>query len=241
MTIQEMHYDVKMKLNKLDSQQHRNLIIPQIDWLLNEAQELFVKMVAEPRMASHYGFEIGQRTWMDIRTVVIEGEPIIPNEKNIAILPKNFWFFISAYCNMKKGECNKNSHKIFIRQQDDDFENSPFDRSSFEWKTVNGVFNKEGLKLYTNDFTISEVYLTYIKKLKYIHNAAGFSTEGYSLPGGFNPNTEEAASLTGFENCELPDSTHREIVDIAVLIATGQLQIPDYQIKKDKISFNQIY
>ena len=44
MTIQEMHYDVKMKLNKVDSQQYRNLIIPQVDWILNEAQELFVKL-----------------------------------------------------------------------------------------------------------------------------------------------------------------------------------------------------
>jgi hypothetical protein len=29
-------------------------------------------------------------------------------------------------------------------------------------------------------------------------------------------------------------------VDIAVLLATGQLQIPDYQTKKDKLSLNQI-
>lgn len=236
MTIQEMHYDVKMKLNKVDSQQYRNLIIPQVDWILNEAQELFVKMIAEPRIASHYGFEIGQRSWMDIRSIVVEEKSIDPIA-NLVTLPTDFWYYVSAYCKMKKGGCEKNSHKIFIRQHDDDFENSPFDKSSFEWKTVNGVFNENGLKLYAEDFDIVEVLLTYIKKLKYIHNAAGFGINGYKRPGVTGPE----ATCTGSANCELPESTHREIVDIAVLIATGQLQIPDYQIKKDKLSFNQIY
>lgn len=236
MTIQEMHYDVKMKLNKVDSQQYRNLIIPQVDWILNEAQELFVKMIAEPRIASHYGFEIGQRSWMDIRSIVVEEKSIAPTA-NLVTLPTDFWYYVSAYCTMKKGGCEKKSHKIFIRQHDDDFENSPFDKSSFEWKTVNGVFNENGLKLYAEDFDIVEVLLTYIKKLKYIHNAAGFGTNGYIRPGV----TGQEANCLGSVNCELPESTHREIVDIAVLIATGQLQIPDYQIKKDKLSFNQIY
>ena len=236
MTIQEMHYDVKMKLNKLDSQQYRNLIIPQVDWILNEAQELFVKMIAEPRIASHYGYEIGQRTWMDIRSVVEEEKSITPTN-NIVTLPTDFWFYVSAFCEMEKDSCKKTSHKIFIRQHDDDFENSPFDRSSFEWKTVNGVFNKDGLKLFASDFSITRILLTYIRKLKYIHNGLGFGPNGYKRPGVEGPEADCKEPV----NCELPDSTHREIVDIAVLIATGQLQIPDYQIKKDKLSFNQIY
>ena len=48
MTIQEMHYDFKMKLNKIDSEQYRNLRIPEIDWKLNEALEIFIKINAEP-------------------------------------------------------------------------------------------------------------------------------------------------------------------------------------------------
>jgi hypothetical protein len=39
MTAREMHYDFKQKLNKIDSQKHRNLKVPEIDWKLNEAQE----------------------------------------------------------------------------------------------------------------------------------------------------------------------------------------------------------
>lgn len=232
MEIEEQHYDFKMKLNKIDSQQYRNLIIPQIDWLLNEAQELFVKMVAQPRIAIHYGYEIGTRTLMDIRTVVVEGEEIIPIS-NIVTLPEIFWIYVSSYCRIRKGDCEQNSLNTYIRQHDDDFENSYFDRSSFEWKTVNAVFNQNGIKLYSKDFEVTKFYLTYIKKLKYIHDAKDFQNGSYKLPGNSVP-------LSGSENCELPEHTHREIVDIAVLLATGQLQIPDYQIKKDKLSLNQI-
>ena len=232
MTIEEQHYDFKMKLNKLDSQQYRNLIIPQIDWILNEAQELFVKMVSTPRIAIQYGYEIGNRTLMDIRTIVIEEEEIEP-VNNIVTLPEKFWIYVSSYCNMLKDDCEKRSLKTYIRQHKEDFENSPFDKSSFKWKTVNGVFNEKGIKLFTDDFTINKFYLSYIKKLSYIHNAKNFQGGYYSRPGNPTP-------LEGSVNCELPESTHREIVDIAVLIATNQLQIPDYQIKKDKLSLNQI-
>ena len=38
MNISEMHYDFKKKLNKVDSEQNRNLLVPEIDWALNEAQ-----------------------------------------------------------------------------------------------------------------------------------------------------------------------------------------------------------
>ncbi len=33
MSIKRMHYDIKVKLNKVDSQQYRNLLIPEIQWL----------------------------------------------------------------------------------------------------------------------------------------------------------------------------------------------------------------
>ena len=69
MTIKEMHYDLKMKLNKVDSQQNENLLIPEMDWVLREAEGLFIKMIAEPRIKSYLGFEMNQRTIDDIRTL----------------------------------------------------------------------------------------------------------------------------------------------------------------------------
>ena len=76
MNAREMHYDFKQKLNKIDSQKYRDLIVPEIDWKLNEAQEVFVKVIAQPRLQSQLGFEINQRTINDIRTIVIDQKPV---------------------------------------------------------------------------------------------------------------------------------------------------------------------
>lgn len=233
MTIEEMHYDFKMKLNKVDSQQYKNLLIPEIDWTLNEAQELFVKMVAQPRIKSYLGFEMNQRNIDDIRTVVVDNNCLSVSPTNTVALPNDYWHFLKAEVIMDKGNCKGIKGKFHVRQHDDEFENSPFDKSSFEWRTVNGVFNENGVKLYTdNTFNITSFCMSYIRKLAYIHNAKDFRGTQYRLPSG--------VLLTGSVNCELPEQTHREIVDIAVLIITGQIQIPDYQIKLGKLNLNNL-
>lgn len=227
-----MHYDFKMKLNKIDSQQYRNLLIPEIDWVLNEAQELFVKMVAEPRLRNHLGFEVNQRSIDDIRTIVVNEECLNVND-NVAALPQDYWHFLKGEVTMKKGKCEGVKGRFHVRQHDDEFENSPFDKSSFEWRAVNGIFYKDGVKFYTDGtFTVKQFCMSYLKKLKYIHNAEDFRNGEYKLPSG--------VLLSGYRDCELPDHTHREIVDIAVLLISGQLQIPDYQIKLSKLNLNQL-
>jgi len=235
MTIEEMHYDFKVKFNKIDSQVNRNLLIPEIDWLLNEGQEIFVKSIAEPRSPNSYlGFETSQRTIDDIRTIVmpdVECTTKVSGTTDTFVLPTDYWFFSKGVAEMEKGvspNIQTANGTIFIRQHDDLFELSDFDKSSFEWRTVNAVFNRNGIKVFTNGFTVTKLRITYLKKLDYIHNANKFNGGQYILPSG--------VTLSGTINCELPPHTHREIVDIAVMLASGDLQMPDYNIKKDKIN-----
>ena len=70
MQSREMTYDFKIKANKGDSNQRRNWSQPQIDWFLNEGQELFIKRIAQPRKYDGRGFETNQRSIDDIRTIV---------------------------------------------------------------------------------------------------------------------------------------------------------------------------
>jgi len=230
MTIKDMHYDFKKKLNKLDSQQYRNLLIPEIDWTLNEAQELFVKMVAKPRINSYLGFEKSQRSIDDIRTVV-KIDNIKCNYDKIK-LPLDYWHFLKGNVFINSDVCNKKKARIYIRQHDDNFQNSPFDKSSYKWGIVNGIFVGNYINLYTNDFRTINANINYIKKLNYIHNAEDFRLGVYDLPSG--------VELKGSVNCELPDHTHREIVDIAVLLVSGEINTPDYRIKLNKLTFNNL-
>ena len=232
-----MQYDIKFKLNKVDSQQYRNLRIPELDWVINEAYEIFVKSVAEPRTSNYLGFETSQRTIDDIRTIVVNDKNIIPtkldNKTYVLSLPQDYMFYISASVVITKKNCSDRIARAILRQHDDRFESSPFDNSSFEWKEVNIRFYEDGIKLFTDGtFDIKEVKLNYIRKHAYIHNAQDFLPTGsYKLPSG--------TLLTGSQDCELPTQTHREIVDIAVLILTNNLELPTYQLKQAKVNLNQ--
>lgn len=238
MVIRGMHYDIKQKLNKIDSQQYRNLRVPELDWKINEAYEIYVKSIAEPRVNNHLGFEINQRSIDDIRTVVVDDLTIIPtvltDTTYSVTLPVNYMFYISAEVIIQRDGCPDRIATCRVRQHDDLHEISPFDKSSFEWKEVNISFYQAGIKIFTDGtFTVSSIKLSYIRKHAYIHNAQDFLPTGsYTLPDGI--------VLTGTKDCELPEHTHREIVDIAVLIITGDMQIPDYQIKQAKLNLNQI-
>lgn len=239
MNAREMHYDFKQKLNKIDSQKYRDLLVPEIDWKLNEAQEVFVKMIAEPRFAKTVGFETSQRTIDDIRTLVVDQNQsedscitptIYDNGKYLAPLPDDYWFLVKSKIIASKGTCiNKEIKVVKVRQHNDLHEVSPFDRASFEWRETNIEFNKDGIIIYTDgSFTISLACLSYIKRPRLIHNAQDFRGGTYKTMSGI--------SLVGSQDCELPEGTHREIVDLAVLITTGDLQIPDYQVKANKLN-----
>jgi hypothetical protein len=233
MNIKEMHYDFKKKINKIDSQQYRNLQVPEIDWSLNEAAEIFVKKIAFPFKSPYrIGIESDQRSIDDIRNVIKDQDDpanLLNVTSNIVTLPSDYWHFISGYALLTKQNCADRRAKIIPRQHDDTFEESYFDRSSFEWRTVNIVFAGNTIRIKKEDpsFLVTKIGISYLKKLIYMHNAEDFRGGTYSLPG--------QPALAGSVNCELAEHTHREIVDLAVLVATGELQIPDYQTKRAKI------
>ncbi len=133
MTVKEMHYDFKQKLNKIDSQQERDLLVPEIDWKLNEAQELLIKMIVHPDLQKDLGFELNQKSIDDIRTVVIDQDdtnavtPVVFNGKSyIATLPTDHWYYIKSIVKAKKGTCQAVMKRVNLVQHDDEHEESLF-------------------------------------------------------------------------------------------------------------------
>ena len=231
MNARAMHYDFKSKLNKIDSEKFRNMKVPEIDWYLNEAQEMFIKMIAVPRYRQTLGFETYQRSTDDIRTIVVNNyktivTPGIEPNTYIAELPSDYMFYLASYVECKKNSCYKRLRTV-VQQHDDKFQESAFDRSSFEWEDVNIRFFNSGIKIYTDGtFTVEEFYLDYIKFPDIISNALDSTDKKYLLP--------DSTLLDYNQPCELPDQTHREIVDLAVYIAQISLT-PDPNAKKAKM------
>lgn len=231
MAIKNMHYEFKKKLNKIDSQKNRNLLIPEIDWTLNEAIGIFVKNIAKPRERSFTGFELNQRSIDDIKALVRDNQ-CLSITNNVVSLPSDYQFFVKGRVKISKSTCDKQVEaKLDIQQQDDEFEESEFYSSSFEWRLVNAYFFEDKIKLHTDgSFINDELCMSYIKKHPYVHNAEDFRGGGYNLPSG--------TSLSGYQDCVLSSHTHSEIVDIAVLIAAGEIGLPSYKLKKDKLTLN---
>lgn len=236
--IKDVHYDVKLKLNKIDNQNYANLEVPEIDWILNDAYNLFIRSYVFPRTRQklqEVGFEVNQRNIEDLKNLVVNStEPISSNAINSKEyyfeFPKNYMFGLSNYIVIKKGSCSDKT-RVKVRQHDDEFKKSFHSKSSFEWRLVNGIYYEKGLKTFSDGtFTINDLYVNYIKKTEFVHNAEAYSPNGYQLASG--------ETLTGFRTFELPEHVLPEISDLAVLIATGMLQVPDYQIKQNKLNLN---
>ena len=229
MSIQEMHYDFKSKFNKIDSQGNRNLIIPEIDHVLNLALELFVENTAFPRKSdvSINGFEKTTRITEEIRPLVTKAD--FTKNGDYFLIPTDYWYYVKSVADCTKETCVNKSCNTVVRQHDDDF-NTAFSKSSFEWREVNITFDLNGIKTYSEGFTVNSLNVTYIKKHSFIHNAAGYNNNTYTRLNG--------TVLTGTENCILPENTHKYIVDIAVQLSSISLNSGNPQVDNLRSNLN---
>lgn len=238
MTSKEMHYDFKQKLNKLDSQKYSNLKVPEIDWKLNEAQEVIIKMIAQPRYNRLAGFEINQRSIDDISKIVVNQSdsdmsclmPEAIDDSSFKVsLPEDYFYYLPSTIYASKGACKKQKmRRVTVAKHNFATDSSPFNRSSFEWRVVNISFYSDGIKIHTDGTFVPDMFcMNYIRKPRLIHNAASFPGGSYKALNG--------DTLSGTQDCELNESLHREIVDLAVLITSGDLSLPDFAIKQSKI------
>lgn len=230
MTIAEMSLGVRMRLNALDASRYRRFKQPHIDWALNEAEEVFKQAVIDPRRRD-IGVEVTQRNLDDLREITVNQKPaeaiqleVFDESSYAGALPDDYRHFLRGYVNAKKGECTKRV-RAFLAQLDDEFEADPFTKSSFEWEEVNFHPLQGSLfRVYTDGtFVAQSMIMDYLRKTKYMHNAAAYTGGEYLTPDG--------VTLSGSQDCELAHHTHSDIVEIAVAILTNSLRIGDYQMK----------
>ena len=242
--IKNMHYDFKQKLNKIDSNAYIGLQIPEIDRILNRALNLYILLIAKPRLKNtSLGFEKIQRTTDDIRPLVIDGKVIAskftnpPELLGKGTLPDDYLYYLSgSFAAERNGHTKELEMKVVRhnnRNRNTAFHDGGFYGSDFDWGVVNIRFNNKGIQAELKDFELVVMSIDYIKKHPYMHFAEGFSANGYNLPNG--------ELLEGFQDCILEEITHDEITDLAVLLATNDLVIQDnYQMKKDVSIMKQL-
>tara|TARA_R110000803_G_scaffold34127_2_gene74662 strand:- start:2150 stop:2902 length:753 start_codon:yes stop_codon:yes gene_type:complete len=250
MTVEEMQYDFKIKFNKLDSNDYRDFQVPEIDWLLNEAQEVFLKQRYGINNTTQKGFEGSQKRIDDLRNLVMKNISLSPVTQVISdpvsyegTLPPDYIFAIRVQAVVNKHTCGDKT-LVCKPIQHDDLSNCLLDPNynpSYEWGEMPIVYGTLSANAadanrifgYTDgSFTVTSFILDYLREPKRIAFPGGVPGNVYNLPNGLPVNLPN-------QNCELPEHTHREIVDIATLIAAGDINHPGYQVKAAKTSMHE--
>lgn len=265
MTIQEMHFDFKVKVDKVDSLSKRNFNDAQIDWLLNEGIWIWLKTTYGLSNKEQQGFEVTEHRIQDLKQLHIKSialQPdVFPNsidndewEVNLGKLEYEHLFTTRVRAKIRQGECEK-IVSVSITQTDDlnHSLSDPFHKPSFKFGKVLGVYGRSvidrpsinnlygrgSLYLYSDNFEILEVYIDYIKYPNRVWIGS------YDLTTDLKPKNQNnlyvyQAGINNPVHCDLSAHTHYEIVDVAAILASQLIEDPTLAgLKAQKLSFNK--
>ena len=249
MDVGEMHYEFKLKLNKVDSLDYSNFLAPEIDWYLNEAQEVFIKQRYGKTNVKRAGFETTQKRTDDLRNLVVKDLILASSPTSSdpsvyeSVLPHDYMFSIRNIANGMKGICEGKLNCVQTQHDDlNDTLKNPFYAPSFEWREVPLVFGTSGggasdankIFVYSDgSFSITSVNMDYLRQPARIAYPSGIAGGQYMLPDS------AGTVISTDQNCELAEHTHKEIVDLAVQIVAGDIDHPGIQSKMLKTSINE--
>lgn len=213
MTVQQMHVAFKIGLDKIDSLNYPNFTANEIDFLLNQAQERFVKQRYGLNNISRKPIESDQKRTDDLRALitnsVLQFEQYDPTE-NIDVnarfvkLPDNYWFAINERCTISYSDCKSSSKEdvVWVRTiNHDEFSmviNNPFEGPNKD-KVLRLMFGNNMEIIKHKDVDLVNYQLRYIRK-----------------PVSIN--------LQNNVSCELADHTHSEIVNEAIMIGLESIE-----------------
>lgn len=207
MTITQMQQEFKLRYDKLDALLLPNILPTEIDLLLNQAQDRFVKQRYGKTNAKKESFEETQKRLDDLksltRNVVIT--PLAYSVDNIDtnarffVLPIDYWFIIQERVDVTYLGCDGISITELVEVR-------PIEHNEFS-KVIKDPFKKPNTSKVLRLMENGNVELIF---------ASTVTLNSYRLRYIKEP---IRMSLATSVNCELSPHTHTEIVDIAVSIA----------------------
>jgi hypothetical protein len=247
MSVKEMHYDFLLKYDKVASNQRRNYTPVEIDWFLNEAQNVFKKQRLFGNNSKQTGFEETQKRIDDLavfhvkypaqpKSTVIKHDDVDGiklYELRLNSLKYEYEYFIKGFVTVLKNNCKIKAKMILI--QNDDFEENIKSAFGLDEENVfinfgkstqdNGLNDLKSIYIYSKyDIDESSVMIEYIKSHVRINYEPYVYLDNLSYPA---------------TDSQFAKTTHTEIVDIAVMLATGITDNPQYNVAKEKLLVNE--
>lgn len=223
MTIQEIHRNFKFGMDKLDNLNYPNFLSEEIDLLLNQAQDRFVKQRYGNTNVKRTSFEETEKRTEDLREIIqtsrltgftANSESIVYNSAMCQI-PNGHWFTIWDRAIINCPTCNttvKRGIGIIGQNGSDNLitgqyvEIRPVTHLEFE-KVIRDPFkgpdNSKILKLMYKD----QIELVLPNNCTLVSYEFRYIREPVRM------------SLSGNITCELSEHTHEEIISMAIQIA----------------------
>jgi hypothetical protein len=237
MTIQEMHYDFKLKYDRVNSSSKEDFNPAEIDWFLNRAQDLVVRTRYSGNNPNRTSFEQNQKRIDDLKAIHIKfpDQPLVDlinhggiYELELSSLKYEYWFLTNASVTLINDDC-KTRVKLKSMQSDDYEEliRDPFDKpsnSSVPYNFGKGTNGGSSIYIYSGDLLLNQCRIEYLKK------PVRMTIGGYTYIDGTD------STIT---NCELSDHIHPEIVDAAVFLAMSSIGDSQVSLSAQKLSINE--
>ena len=243
MVIEEMHFEFRRKIDKISSNFKKTWSDAEVDNALNNAITEFKEIVYSGNNAKRYklGFEVTQQR-IDMLAPLVQGfpkEPLLAGTKtgdiyefNFDLLSKPYDHFIGADAEITG--CNftisiKEEQTGDLRSVLKDSNRKP----SLRWRRAPGhiksnTAGNSSLFVYTDGlFDIIGLRIDYLRKPVEVCLGTYFP-----IPTQLDPNP---GILKARVNCDIPQTYHTVIVDIAVQEFTRSLEdINRLQLRKDR-------
>ncbi len=204
MTILEAHREFKFRLDKMDALNYPNFLPEEIDLVLNNAQERFIKQRYGVNNIKRQSFEETQKRTEDLKNVTINAvlTPLAYASDNIDLnarfltLPTNHWFTVQERCNITCTICGSSVTNLVEVIPTSHSEFSKVIKDPFKQPTETKVLRlmEAGRVELISSCTIVDYRMRYVKQ-------------------------PTPVSITTNTTFELSEHTHSEIVDLAVSIA----------------------
>lgn len=208
-----MVINFKLRIDKIDSLNYPDILPEEIDLLLNQAQERFVKQRYGTTNPKGTSFEETQKRTEDLKVLTANAiivpssnapDNIDPNAQFVT-LPNDHWFIVQERCSISYNDCNSNITtelcSVYNYTHDD----------------INRVINNSFLK--ANKDRVLRIMDN--GKVELIHDPL-VTLINYRLRYIRRP--VKISSITPLVDCELSEHTHDEIVDQAVLLALEDIE-----------------
>ena len=221
MTVQQMHDEFRLGLDKVDTLGAPNFLDIEIDSLLNKAQQEFIEQRAWGTNMKKQGLEETQKRKDDLRQLIKEEEIAIfapgvkPNSFFIN-LPRDYRHAINEeatikyICNNKK-TTERTSVKPLTMDRYNQVVKDPFNKPKRTKVYRLDYFHDRFEIILGEDEDISSYHLRYLRE----------------------PATIELGTNT---DSQLAEHTHRELVEKAVSYALSDIESPRWQVQKAEIS-----